>query len=89
MSFKKSALVILFTVACFLVAAPLFGQATGALSGTVIDPAGAVVPGASAQRSPPLPHGEAPRPSDAEAAARDEETSLPMRGGPPAKGDER
>jgi len=48
----------------------------------------AVEPGASAQRSPPLPHGEAPRAPDAEVLGRDEEASLLMRPGPPAKGDE-
>ncbi|HEV2177658.1 MAG TPA: carboxypeptidase regulatory-like domain-containing protein [Terriglobia bacterium] len=47
MKYQRVVLGSLFCLACFLVSSPLFGQATGSLSGTVSDPSGAVVPGAS------------------------------------------
>lgn len=47
MGYRKAILAGLCWFACFLLSAPLFGQATGSLSGTVSDPSGAVVPGAT------------------------------------------
>ena len=47
MNCRKAVLVGLFWVACILVSSPLFGQATGSLLGTVNDPSGALVPGAT------------------------------------------
>lgn len=44
---KRTALVALFSGVLVLAGSPLFGQATGNLSGTVSDPSGAVVPGAA------------------------------------------
>jgi len=46
MNFKTSAIILLVTVLTLAVAAGAQTSATGALTGTVIDPSGAVVPGA-------------------------------------------
>jgi carboxypeptidase family protein len=47
MARKKAVVFTFFCFACSLVSAPLFGQATGSLLGTVTDSTGAVVPGAT------------------------------------------
>src|SRR5690349_17091881 len=47
MNCKKAAIATLFCCVLALAGSPLFGQATGSLSGTVQDRSGAVVPGAS------------------------------------------